>query len=297
MFNSTRLIVDRFTERLHENYRRTYGSQKPNYPEIAVWAGRMALEQIATSDALYHNAEHTICVTLVGQEILHGRHCLEGGVSPEDWLHFTIAAVCHDIGYVKGICRQDIEAERLYATGIGDLIPLPTSATDASLTPYHVDRGKQFVEERFGGHASIDAERLKALIELTRFPVPNDTEHRDTENYPGLLRAADLIGQLSDPRYLCKMSALFYEFEETGANAILGYKSPGDLRRGYPDFYWNVVYPLIQKALQYLEMTQDGQDIIASLNSQVFQVEHEILKSKILLRNSKFTNVMRKAPG
>ncbi|MGB6169073.1 MAG: metal-dependent phosphohydrolase, partial [Geitlerinemataceae cyanobacterium] len=68
MFNSTRLIVDRFTERLHENYRRTYGSQKPNYPEMAVWAGRMALEQIATSDALYHNAEHTICVTLVGQE-------------------------------------------------------------------------------------------------------------------------------------------------------------------------------------------------------------------------------------
>ncbi|HIK51234.1 MAG TPA: metal-dependent phosphohydrolase, partial [Oscillatoriales cyanobacterium M59_W2019_021] len=141
MFNSTRLIVDRFTERLHENYRRTYGSQKPHFPEIAVWAGRMALEQIATSDALYHNVEHTVCVTLVGQEILHGRHCLEGGVTPEDWLHFTIAALCHDIGYVKGICRLDNDAERLYASGVGDrCIALPTSATDASLTPYHVDR-------------------------------------------------------------------------------------------------------------------------------------------------------------
>lgn len=30
----------------------------------------MALENIANSDAFYHNVEHTILVTLVGQEIL-----------------------------------------------------------------------------------------------------------------------------------------------------------------------------------------------------------------------------------
>lgn len=38
-------------------------------------------------------------------------------------------------------------------------------------------------------------------------------------NYPGLVQAADLIGQLSDPRYLKKISALFYEFQETGFNS------------------------------------------------------------------------------
>jgi len=52
----------------------------------------------ANSDAPYHNAEHTMMVTLVGQEILRGKHIREGGVSPHDWLHFISSLLCHDIG-------------------------------------------------------------------------------------------------------------------------------------------------------------------------------------------------------
>jgi hypothetical protein len=48
---------------------------------------------------------------------------------------------------------------------------------------------------------------IKRNIELTRFPVPADEDHQDTTNFPGLIRAADLIGQMSDPRYLQKISA------------------------------------------------------------------------------------------
>jgi hypothetical protein len=89
------------------------------------------------------------------------------------------------------------------------MIELPFGSTDASLSPFHVDRAKLFIDDRFGGHKLIDAQALKRNIELTRFPVPADEEHSDTVNYPGLVRAADLIGQLSDPRYLQKIPALF----------------------------------------------------------------------------------------
>ena len=276
MFNATELLISAFVEKLQTGYKRTYGGYKPDYADIIAWAGNMALENIANSDALYHNVEHTVLVTLVGQEILRGKHIREGGVSCEDWLHFTISLLCHDIGYVKGVCRQDKDAERLYATGIdGKLVNLPAGSTDASLTPYHVDRGKLFINERFGGHLLIDAEVIKRNIELTRFPVPKDEDHQDTINYPGLVRAADLIGQLSDPRYLQKISALFYEFVETGQDKILGYRHPGDLRKNYPKFYWNVVYPYIQDALLYLDLTQEGKQIIANLYANVFRVEHE----------------------
>jgi hypothetical protein len=236
----------------------------------------MALENIANSDALYHNIEHTIFVTLVGQEILRGKHIREGGVSCKDWLHCIISLLCHDIGYVKGVCQQDAPSQGLYAAGLeGMMVSLPPGATDASLTAYHVDRGKLFVEERFGRHKLIDAETIKQNIELTRFPVPADEDHQDTVNYPGLVRAADLIGQLSDPRYLQKISALFYEFEETGTNKSLGYATPGDLRKNYPKFYWNVVYPYIQPGLRYLELTQEGKQILANLYANIFVVEHE----------------------
>lgn len=275
MFNATKLLVNDFVARLQENYHITYGGYKSNYAEIIAWVGGMALENIANSDALYHNIEHTILVTLVGQEILRGKHIREGGVSCEDWMHCTIALLCHDIGYVKGVCRQDNERQRTYATGINDTtIYLEPGMTDASLTPYHVDRGKLFTDERFGGHQLINADIVKQNIELTRFPVPAGEDRQDTLGYPGLVRAADLIGQLSDPRYLQKISALFYEFEETGTNKELGYQSPGDLRAGYPKFYWTVVYPYIEDGLSYLDLTQEGKQVIANLYANVFRIEH-----------------------
>jgi hypothetical protein len=154
------------------------------------------------------------------------------------------------------------------------MVPVAIGATSASLTPFHVDRGKLVIDERFGGHTLIDAEQIKRNIELTRFPVPASETHQDKNNYSGLARAADLIGQLSDPNYLRKISALFYEFEEVGTNKILGYKSPGDLRQNYAKFYWNGVFPYIPAALNYLELTQGGKQIIANLYANVFQVEH-----------------------
>jgi hypothetical protein len=274
MFNITELEIDNFVRHLQEGYRRTYGGYKLDYGEIIGWAGSMALENIANSDALYHNVDHTILVTLVGQEILRGKHIREGGVSAEDWLHYSISLLCHDIGYVKGVCRAD--APGVYATGTASApVKLPPGATDAALTPYHVDRGKLFVQERFGGHKLIDVELVKQCIEPTRFPVPAQEDMKDTGSLPGLVRAADLIGQLSDPRYLKKIPALYYEFVETGVAQKLGYHDPNDLRQNYPRFYWSGVFPYVQEALNYLALTQTGKQVKANLYANVFVVEHE----------------------
>ncbi len=274
MFNGTQLMIDAFVERLERAYQRNYGTFEPSYGEILSWAGRMALERIAGTDALYHNVEHTIMVTLVGQEILRGKHIREGGVTPGDWLHFMISLLCHDIGYVRGVCRADLGD--VCSTGRDDgVVTVPPGATDAFLTPYHVDRGVLFINERFGGHAVIDAAIIQENIELTRFPTPDDSDHRETSDYRGLVRAADLIGQLADPNYLRKQPALFYEFEETGTNAKLGYKSWDDLRKGYPAFFWNVVHLFVQDGLAHLSVTQQGRQWIANLHAHVFSTEHE----------------------
>jgi len=185
-----------------------------------------------------------------------------------------LSLLCHDIGYVGGVCRDDRPG--VYTTGLDEqTVVLPPGASDEALTPYHVDRGKRFVRERFGGHTIIDAEVIVANIERTRFPVPHDSDHHGTDDYPGLLRAADLIGQLASPSHLRKLPALFYEFEETGVNAALGYKNPSDLRASYPAFFWQVVTPYIQDGLRHLRVTQTGKQWIANLYAHVFAVEHD----------------------
>jgi len=275
MFNPTQIIIEAFVSELSIMYERIYSLLEPNYPGIIGFVARLALENIANSDAAYHDVNHTIMVTLVGQEILRGRHISEGGVTPRDWLHFIVSLLCHDIGYVRGICAGDRDG-RYVINARGDTIALPTGATDAAMTPYHVERSKLFVHERFGraALAHIDNREIEANIEHTRFPVPEDEVHAPTNDFPGLLRAADLIGQLADVNYLRKTSALFSEFRETGASEKLGYTSAADLRAAYPAFFWQVVRPYIDSALSYLRVTQEGKLWIANLYANVFSTEH-----------------------
>jgi hypothetical protein len=275
LFNFKYLTIKRFSQSLEADYKDAFGDLESAYSGYVNWVGRFALENIANSDMLYHDIEHTMLVTTVGQQILIGKQLTAGGISPREWAHFITALLCHDVGYVRGVCKLD--GDGTYATGVGKkTIQLPPGGTDASLTLYHVDRSKQFVRERFGGKVllDIDPEIVASFIEMTRFPVPDDADYKDTQSFAGLLRAADFIGQLGDPDYLRKIPALFYEFEESGANAKAGYKTPDDMRRGYASFFWKEVSPYIQTAMKYLQATQDGKQWLANLHSQVFQVEH-----------------------
>jgi hypothetical protein len=221
------------------------------YLAVTVVSVGETLETIATSDATYHDVNHTIMVTLVGQSLL-----------------------CHDIGYVRGICQGDGDGS--YVTNqAGDKVTLPEGATDASMAPYHVARSKLFVRERTAETlVPLDTAEIEANIEHTRFPVPEDEQHESTDDFPGLVRAADLIGQLADINYLRKQAALFTEFRETGMSNKLGYNSVADLRANYPDFFWKTVRPYIGDALRYLRVTQEGQQWIANLYANVFSMEH-----------------------
>jgi hypothetical protein len=255
-------------------YERTYGMLEPGYPGTISFVAQLALENIATSDAAYHDVNHTIMVTLVGQEILRGRHISVGGVTPRDWLHFIVSLLCHDIGYVRGICLGD-ENDSYVTNAAGDKVSVPKGATDASMTPYHVARSKLFIRERFSkALIHLDTAEIEVNIEHTRFPVPEEEPHGPTDDFPGLVRAADLIGQLADINYLRKTAALFNEFRETGMSKKLNYNSAADLRANYPQFFWRTVQPYTIDALRYLRVTQEGQQWVANLYANVFSMEH-----------------------
>lgn len=279
MINWQELTIDMFVEQLRTAYRRTYGEIQPDYINITCWVGRLALENISNSDALYHDIDHTIMVSLAGLSIIEGKHLREGGVSPRDWMRYMIAVLCHDIGYVKGVCRND--ADELFATGVGnERVNIQNDGTDVALTPYHVNRSKMFVMERFGsgllkdmeGH--LNAELIASYIEMTRFPAPKGEFYQDTQGFGGLVRAADFVGQLGDPDYFRKTPALYYEFQELGLNEKLGYKSPNDMRKNYASFYWEQVNPFLKDALSYLRLTEDGKQWVANMHSHVFDSEH-----------------------
>ncbi|MFP6900303.1 MAG: hypothetical protein VCA36_05135 [Opitutales bacterium] len=237
MLNLQTLKIEPFAEHLATRYKSTFGTMFPEQVDFLRLAAHLSLENIANGDMLYHNVDHTI---MVGLEIIRGKHLHEGRVSPEDGLNYLLALLCHDVGYVKGACGKD-EKER-FDDGRDGLVEIPPTGTCALLTPYHVNRSKQFVRERFEGFDLVNFDLVNECIDRTRFPVPSGDKYQGTGDLPGLTRAADLIGQLGDPEYLRKIPALFYEFEELGCNEEIGCHSPGDLRRGYAQFFWEVAH-------------------------------------------------------
>ena len=73
MFIATTLLADAFGRHLAETYQRIYGGEKPEYGRILDSAGKLVIERIANSDALYHITTHTTLAALVGEAILRGR--------------------------------------------------------------------------------------------------------------------------------------------------------------------------------------------------------------------------------
>ena len=75
---------------LAEHMGRRFGSTDAELVEIVQSAAKLALDCIGNSDALYHNVEHTMMVTLCGYDILKGRRLLKD-TNASDFAHVIVA--------------------------------------------------------------------------------------------------------------------------------------------------------------------------------------------------------------
>lgn len=273
MFNPQRLVTDAFVDHLVARFRQAFPGNHSELEGVLTLACRTALENLSNCDAAYHDINHTILVTDVGQCILWGRISSQGDLSPEDWIHAVVAMLFHDIGYLRGLLKADTSGS-YQCDQKGERVTPAAGATDACMAPYHVDRSQLFVQQRFAAEALLDVKVISAYIEMTRFPVPAENFYQSGGTIGGLVRAADLIGQLADPRYLQKLAHLYAEFKENGDAERMGYTNPGHLRSTYPAFFYQKVSPYITEGLQFLRKSEVGKVWVAQLYSHVYTEQH-----------------------
>jgi hypothetical protein len=268
MFNPNRIVIDAFLADALHRFREAFPNPDAQQESVLEQAVRTALETLLRCDCPYHDLQHTILVADVGQTILRGRLISQGDVNPTDWIHALIAMLFHDIGYIRGLLRED-EDNSYIADETGNRVTLPAGASDASLMPHHVTRGCLFVHERFANHPQLNVATITSHIEMTRFPVPLEARYQRVDSYAALVRAADLIGQMGDPAYDRKLGKLFSELAETGEAKRLGYHNADELRAGFPEFFYDQVYPYITDGLRFLRQTEEGLQWITSLFHRV----------------------------
>ncbi|GAC1627971.1 MAG: hypothetical protein NVS4B4_11020 [Bradyrhizobium sp.] len=163
MITIPELVAQALGSFLTSETRSRFGASHARLAEVLPFAARLTLDCIGNSDALYHNIEHSMLVTLAGHDILMGRQLLRA-TTAGDYANFILACLTHDIGYVRGILQGD-DDESYVADMSGRTIRLPRGSSDAALAPYHVDRAKLFVSERLDGTEEVDADRIARAIE------------------------------------------------------------------------------------------------------------------------------------
>jgi hypothetical protein len=62
MFNPIQVVIDAFVEQLQKQYEQLYGVLEPGYPGIIAFIARLAIENIANSDAPYHDMKVMACI-------------------------------------------------------------------------------------------------------------------------------------------------------------------------------------------------------------------------------------------
>ena len=110
MFDPTALVVAEFGDHLAATFLQNFPNQGTDYADFLNSNACEILTQLSKSDAPYHNTEHTIMVTLAGQQIIAGQ-CETTTVQPEDWVHYILALLLHDIGFLRGACKGDTAGE------------------------------------------------------------------------------------------------------------------------------------------------------------------------------------------
>ena len=148
MITLPKLAADALGSFLAADMKDRFGRSHVRLAEVIPFAAQLTLECIGNSDALYHNVEHTMLITLAGHDIFKGRAMLIDS-TPVEYSNFIAACLAHDIGYVRGIIKGD-GSDGLVVDASGRKVKLPRGSSDAALAPYHVERSKLFVLDRLG---------------------------------------------------------------------------------------------------------------------------------------------------
>jgi len=73
LLNPISIMAVRLADYIAELYLQYFSYRNPEYATYMGGAARLVLEGLGNSNALYHNIEHAMMVTLAGQQIIRGR--------------------------------------------------------------------------------------------------------------------------------------------------------------------------------------------------------------------------------
>jgi hypothetical protein len=216
-------------------------------------------------DTLYHDARHTLDMTLAMARLIDGHDRVHPGAAalgPRRAVLGVVIALLHDSGYMRRSSEGHVE-------------------NGAVFTKVHVSRSADFLARYLPGIGyAAEAEVAARLVHFTGYEMDvDDIKVADPKDrmLGHMVGSADLIGQMSDRMYLEKCREFLYEEFVLGSIAretlpdgrvVVRYSSPEDLIYKTPGFYEYVARDRINRKLgaadRYAEAHFDGPSLYQS---------------------------------
>lgn len=168
----------------------------------------------------YHDLKHTTDTFLAVARLMHGAFIHGHAFRERTVVLGLISALMHDTGYIQTV---DDDA-----------------GTGAKYTLQHIGRSISFMEDYFRGrdyYSGEDFDRCGKMLNCTGFATnvgSIDFESDEVEVMGKILGTADLLGQMSDRKYLEKLLFLYSEFVEGN---VPGFVDEYDLLSKTINFY------------------------------------------------------------
>jgi len=240
-------------------------------------------------DTLYHDARHTLDMTLAMARLIDGHDRVHTGASAlgaRRAVLGVVIALLHDSGYMRRSSESHIE-------------------NGAIFTKVHVSRSADFLSRYLPtiGYGA-EAETAARLVHFTGYEMDvEDIKVADAKDRKlgHMVGTADLIGQMSDRMYLEKCREFLYQEFVLGSIAretladgreIVRYSSPEDLMLKTPGFYEYVARQRMEKKLggadRYAEAHFDGPSLYQAEIDRNMQFLKEAIEQADLKRLRRF---------
>ena len=228
----------------------------------------------------YHDLNHITDTFLVMVRLIHGAVVDGESFSDREIAIGLIAALLHDAGYIQ-------EEHDNVGTG-------------AKYTTIHVQRSMAFFGA-YGKKYGLSNEEITAgqsMIYCTDLSVDISTisfQSAEVEVLGKMLGTADLLGQMSDRKYLEKVLFLYYEFKE---GMVDGYEGEVDILRKTVRFY-DFISQRLETALDgvdrfILPHLVDRWDIHVDLYHEAIQKQKNYLYQILAIPNSDLRDYLRR---
>ncbi len=234
--------------------------------EILRNMAHISFSQFTKSNSIYFTLGHALSASIIGFSLLESMKAQSGTIRESEAINLMTSILFCNIGIVHGVLNEDLGNK--CKTSIIDVVDISKCDTSSCLWKFKEYRSKEFIKESPYVSSNTNNEIINGAIEVSDITRPIER----ISNIPvvsKLVRATQIIALMADENIFRRQVEFYLAGIEGGVLSVLMFKSLGDFRDKFGQYFWETLYPDVGDVLILLRETIVGREIVSNIYSHL----------------------------